>query len=442
MRVYTFQNKKGKIQNKREKIYFVNFCALINAKGTVLKMYAVTFDSSVSKYVFTQMAGKINKKLYYSSFSCVKREKVKEPEILGDDWVKVKTIYGGICGSDINLVFLHDTPTLSPFVSNKFVIGHENVGIIVEKGSNVKEFEVGDRIVADILLPCETRNIPKCQACSEDRTNQCSNFSKGDMLTGMMLGTCKETGGSWGEYYLAHKSQLFKVPDELKSEEAVLVDPISSAIHPALVNFPQETEKVLIIGMGIVGLSMVAFLRYAGCRADITVMARYPFQGELAKKYGADRVIYTSSENIEEEISDITKASIHKPMLGQRYLVGGFDKIFDCVGSKKSINDCLRYAKTGSTIVLTGLAANINIDWTLIWFKEINLKGIYCYGSDMFNGKKTRTYKIGLDMLLSDKIDLSPFVTHIFKLSEYKKAIDIATSKGREKSIKVLLKPD
>ena len=50
-----------------------------------------------------------------------------------------------------------------------------------------------------------------------------------------MLGTCKETGGSWGEYYIAHKSQLFKVPDRLKSEEAVLVDPLSSAIHPALV---------------------------------------------------------------------------------------------------------------------------------------------------------------------------------------------------------------
>lgn len=405
-------------------------------------MHAVTFDSGVPKYIFTKTAGKINKKFYCGRLSCVKYEKVKEPEILGDDWVKVKTIYGGICGSDINLVFLHDTPTLSPFVSDKFVIGHENVGIIVEKGANVKEFEIGDRIVADILLPCETRNIPKCRACSEGSTNQCSNFSKGDMLTGMMLGTCKETGGSWGEYYIAHKSQLFKVPDKLKSEEAVLVDPLASAIHPVLVNFPRDSEKVLIIGMGIVGLLMVAFLRYAGCKADITVMARHSFQGELAEKYGADRVIYTSSENIIEEIEDITKASIHKPMLGERYLIGGFDRIFDCVGSKESINDSLKYVKSGGTIILTGLAANVNIDWTLIWFKEIYLKGIYCYGSDMFKGERVRTYKIGLDMLLSDKINVLPLVTHIFNLSDYKKAIDAATSKGKEKSVKVLLKPD
>ena len=54
--------------------------------------------------------GKINKNFYCGKLSCVKYEKVKEPELLGDDWVKVKTIYGGICGSDINLVFLNDTP--------------------------------------------------------------------------------------------------------------------------------------------------------------------------------------------------------------------------------------------------------------------------------------------------------------------------------------------
>ena len=240
------------------------------------------------------------------------------------------------------------------------------------------------------------QNIPKCKACSEGRTNQCSNFSKGDILTGMMLGTCKETGGSWGEYYIAHKSQLFKVPDRLKSEEAVLVDPLASAIHPALVSFPKDTEKVLIIGMGIVGLLMVAFLRYAGCRADITVMARYPFQGELAKKYGADRVIYSSSENLMGEIGEITKASIQKPIMGERYLLGGFDKIFDCVGSKKSISDSLRYAKTGATITLTGLAANIDIDWTLIWFKEINLKEYTVMEVICLKGRKLEHIKLDL----------------------------------------------
>ncbi|TYQ16808.1 UNVERIFIED_CONTAM: threonine dehydrogenase-like Zn-dependent dehydrogenase [Acetivibrio alkalicellulosi] len=403
-------------------------------------MKAVTFDSSLSKYIYTFLAGKVSKKLYCGGLSCVKMENINEPELPGEDWVKVKTIYGGICGSDTNLVFLHDTPTLSPFVSEKFVIGHENVGNIVEKGKNVKDFNIGDRIVADILLPCETFGSKKCKNCSEGNTNLCENFSKGKPLTGMMLGTCNQTGGSWGEYYVAHKSQLFKVPDNLSSEQAVLVDPLASAIHPALKSLPEDSDKILIIGMGIIGLMMVAFLRYAGCKANITVIARYDFQGQLAKKYGADQVIYSNNDNIEQKMADLTGACIHKPMIGEKYLMGGYDKIFDCVGSQRSIKDCLRFVKSGGNVVLTGLAANINIDWTLVWFKEINLQGIYCYGSDNFKGANVRTYKIALDMLSSGKIDTAPLVTHVFTLSDYKKAIDTASSKGRHKSIKVLLK--
>ena len=57
-------------------------------------------------------------------------------------------------------------------------------------------------------------------------------------------------------------------------------------------------------------------------------------------------------------------------------------------------------------------------------------------------GRKSGHIKLDLICFLSDKIDVLPLVTHIFKLGEYKKAIDVATSKGKEKSVKVLLKPD
>ena len=63
-------------------------------------------------------------------------------------------------------------------MSDKFVIGHENIGIIVEKGANVKEFDIGDRVVADILLPCETRNIPECKACNEGKPISVPIFQK------------------------------------------------------------------------------------------------------------------------------------------------------------------------------------------------------------------------------------------------------------------------
>ena len=95
-------------------------------------------------------------------------------------------------------------------MSDKFVMGHENIGIIVEKGANIKEFQIGDRVVADILLPCQTRNIPECKAHNEGKTNQCSNFSKGGILTGMMLGTCKETGEVGGSIILPTSPSYLK----------------------------------------------------------------------------------------------------------------------------------------------------------------------------------------------------------------------------------------
>lgn len=404
-------------------------------------MKAVTFDAGLLRYLFTLSAGKINKKLHYGGLSCVRLENISEPKLPGEDWVKIRTTYGGICGSDINLVFLHDTPTLSPFVSKKFVIGHENVGVIVEKGKAVKGFEVGDRVVADSILSCESRGLNKCPSCLKGDTNLCSNFSRGRLEAGTMMGTCGDTGGSWGEYYTAHSSQLFKVPDSLSDEQAVLTDPLCSAIHPVLGSLPKDNEKVLIIGMGIIGLLAVAVLRAMGSKAYISVVARHMFQGELAKKYGADHVIYSNDMSMEEEVAKVTGGRVYKPMLGEKYIIGGYDKVFDCAGSQRSIRDSVRFIRSGGTLVLVGLAANISMDWTLVWFKEINLKGTYCYGSDDFNGIRERTFRIGLDMLSSGKIDTSPLITHVFSLEDYRQAIETAAGKGKYKSIKVLLMP-
>ncbi|MDN5276190.1 MAG: threonine 3-dehydrogenase [Clostridiales bacterium] len=403
-------------------------------------MKAVTFRADLVPYVLTLAMGKVNRKLYYSRFSCVRYEEVREPVLPGDDWVKVKTIYGGICGSDINMIYLHDSPLLSPFASRRFVMGHENLGIIVEKGENVEGFEVGDRIVADDVLSCEPRGLERCPKCLSGDYNLCLNFTEGRLSAGTIMGTCADTGGSWGEYYVAHKSQLFKVPDNLKDEEAILIDPLCSALHPVLRNFPRDDEKVLVIGAGIIGILIVASLRAFGSKADITVIAKYDFQGQLAQRYGADRVIYSRDCDV-ETMAEITGGKVVKPLLGEKYLIGGFDRVFDCVGSENSVRDSLRYINSGGALVLVGLGSKIKLDWSLVWFKEVTIKGVYGYGVDPVDGGRERTFKIGLDLMASGKMDLSPLVTHVFDLKDYKKAIEVASCKKEYQSIKVLLKP-
>lgn len=402
-------------------------------------MKAVTFSADLATYILTLALGKLNKKFFYSPVSCVKYEEINEPALPGDDWVMVKTVYGGICGSDLNMIFLHDSPLLSPFGSKKFVLGHENLGIIVKKGRNVEGFEAGDRIVADDVLSCETRGLDKCKSCVSGNYNLCYNFVDGKLSPGTIIGSCGDTGGCWGEFYVAHVSRLHKVPENLKDEEAILIDPLCSAIHPVLRNFPQEGEKVLVIGTGIIGLFIIAVLRAFGAKCDITAISKYRFQGELAEKYGANRVLY--SDNSIEEIAKIAGGKVLTPILGDKYMLGGFDRIFDCVGSERSIKDSLRFVSSGGTIVLVGLSSKINIDSTLIWLKEVSIKGIYGYANDPVDGVMRNTFAIGLDLLASGKIDASPLVTHVFELKDYKKAIEVASSKREHKSIKVLLKP-
>lgn len=401
-------------------------------------MKAVTFRAEILPYIMTLAAGKINKKFYYSNFSCLRFEEIEEPVLPGEDWVKVKTIYGGICGSDLNMIYLHDSPLLSPMGSSKFVIGHENIGVIVEKGKDVKGFELGERIVADDVLSCDTRGLEKCGKCLEGDYNLCSNFTEGKLSPGTIIGSCSDTGGSWGEYFVAHASRLFKVPDKLKDEEAILIDPLCSAIHPVMRNFPSDNEKILIIGAGIIGLLIVGVLRAMGCKADITVSARYDFQGEAAKRYGADRVIYSADI---DEMSAITGGKIITPMLGERYLMGGFNRIFDCVGSERSLKDALNFIDSGGTLVLVGLSSVIKMDWTLVWLKEVTIRGIFGYSTEPFNGERKSTFEIGLELLSSGKINVSRLVTHIFDLKDYKRAIEVASSKREHKSIKVLLRP-
>jgi threonine dehydrogenase-like Zn-dependent dehydrogenase len=404
-------------------------------------MRGIVFDGDVKKYAGTMLLGKVNKKLSYGGVTCTcYKDDIKEPGLPGTDWVRIKTRFGGICGSDLNLIYLHDSPSASPFVSFPFVIGHENMGEIIEKGSGVEGFEVGDRVIADPILSCRVRDIEaECPSCRSGNAALCSNFTKGLLAPGMSIGSCRDTGGSWGEYYIAHKTQLIKLDENIKGEDAVLVDAIASALHPVARNFPDDNETVLIVGSGIIGLMVVACLRALGSKCKITILARHRYQGELAERYGADNVVYTRDGDYYSTFADITGGALYKPIIGKRVMVGGFDRVFECVGSDLSIDESLRFTRQGGTMVLIGLAsAPKGVDWTPIWLKEIKLHGAYWCSTENIGGNTDSTYRHTLELVTGGKINTKPLVTHVLDIKNYKQAIEIASGKHKYKSIKVL----
>lgn len=181
-------------------------------------------------------------------------------------------------------------------------------------------------------------------------------------------------------------------------------------------------------------------MRKLGSSADITAIAKYDFQADLAKEFGANRVV-KSKEGYLDELAKISDAKIFKPMIGDKVLLGGFDKVFDCVGSRKTIRDGMWLTKHRGSYILVGLASLVkDLDLTPIWFKELNVKGAYCYSTENINEYKMSTYQLALSLIQQHGIPYEKLITHYFRLEDYQKAIEVASSKGREKSIKVVFK--
>ena len=207
----------------------------------------------------------------------------------------------------------------------------------------------------------------------------------------MILGSCQDTGGTWSPEFVAHRFQLFHVPDNISDENAVLVDPFCSSLHPVMRNMPRDEDTVLVLGAGIIGICAVAALRAMGSRARILVLAKYRFQGELAQHYGADEIIYLKDGDAYRAVADKTGGRLYKPILGKRVMVGGADIVYECVGSDSSLDDSLRFAKEGGKVVLIGLAGMAKgIDWTPMWFRELTIAGNWGYGDEQYQGKTLR----------------------------------------------------
>jgi len=189
-------------------------------------MKAIQFIGSVPRYLMSKIIGPFYRPIFWSPLSNLQYREVPEPPLPNENWAKIKVRYGGICGTDMNIILPHVNPALSAFVSFPFTLGHENVGTIAQLGSQVKGFREGERVVVDPTLGCQVRGFTHvCPACQRGDTELCERFTEGEISPGLLTGTCPDTGGSWSPYLVAHASQLLKVPATVNDENAVLVDP-------------------------------------------------------------------------------------------------------------------------------------------------------------------------------------------------------------------------
>src|SRR3712207_4967619 len=189
------------------------------------------------------------KGLETSRFSPLQLEEIPEPKLPTPEWVRVRPLLSGICGSDLGTLSSENSPYFSPITSPPFVLGHEVVGVVTEPNGG---FEAGERVVLEPALGCAVRGIePPCPYCAAGRHALCVNVAKGDIAPGIQTGFCRDTGGGWSEGTLvAHPSQLYRVPKEVSDESAVGIEALACAVHAGLKTNPREDETALVIGGG------------------------------------------------------------------------------------------------------------------------------------------------------------------------------------------------
>jgi len=400
-------------------------------------MKTIYFEKDIPRILATKYAAKHCNSLLYTGLNAVKYNKnLPNPALPAKDWLRVRNIACGLCGTDVSF-FKATTGTDSAFepipTSKRTYLGHENVGIVIEAGPEVKKFKVGDRVtIREYMSGCGNKGIkPPCKHCAEGNYNLCLNYGEPSPYN------LPDTGAGWGDTFIAPEQQLTKVYDGLSDDQAVMVEPSCVSVHAVLMAPPAEGEKVMILGCGTIGLGIVQAIKIIQPKCEIWIMEFSKFKQDFAIKLGADHVL---SGDPYESVSKATGGSkVYTGMNKNKMFFGGFNRIYDCVGGDWSNHTCLRLLEPRGTLVKIGHHMNsVTYDESPIWWQELKTVGIDAHGLEEWKGRKLYTFDLVQEWIRDKVYHTEGFITHRFALDDYKEAFKLAVTNPPE-LIKIVL---
>lgn len=413
---------------------------------------AVEFRVTIPRYLVARTLGRITEAATFGSLGGLRLTEREPPPLPGPDWARLRVLSAGICGTDLANLSFSASPALEPFGSFPAVPGHEILAEVEEAGTGVHEFEAGRRVVVDPLVSCRVRGhaaAGSCPSCAAGRPATCEMAGEegatqvgGQALRrGLTIGYHADLPGGWGRWVLAHRSQLHPVPDGLDDRTAVLVEPLSVAMHAVLNAPPEEGRDVFVLGSGPIALGTIWALRATGFRGTIVSQAKRAHEARLARALGADEVVAPGLEARQALVD--TGARAYQPITGPEvFSGGGFPLVFDCVGSAESLDQSLRFAAPRGRLVVLGCAGRIRaLDLTFLWARELEVRGFVGYGRERWLGEELHTFAITQRLLMESGAPVRDMVTHAFPLREYRTALSAAATRSRSGAIKVVMEP-
>jgi len=308
--------------------------------------------------------------------------------------IKVKVC--GICGSDIKMY--RGFHKVYPPV----IMGHEFSGEIVEVGSQVRNYAVGDRVVSEVhnrfcgvCLFCRSGNI---QLCPEKRAAGWG------------------VDGGFAEYIKMPEFLLHRIPDSLSYEEAALTEPTGIAAQAVLVKASAKVEDlVVVVGCGPIGIQAVQIAKVSGSRVMITGTDGSSMRLNLAKELGADWTVNINKENPVEKIMEISHGY-------------GADILIECSGSVSGIQQSIELVRRQGKIVAFGLTGKET--WDKAVFKDCRLEWHF--------SSQGATWDKVLALFACGKVKARPLITEIMPLSQWKQGFE---KLERREAVKILLIP-
>ncbi len=317
-------------------------------------------------------------------------EDVPEPKI-GINDVLIRVHRTGICGTDVH-IYRWDA-WAAKTIRVPMVIGHEFVGEIVEVGSNVSDFFPGQIVSGEGHVVCG-----RCRNCLAGRRQLCADTK----------GIGVDRPGAFAEYLALPMTNVWVHSKGIDKDVAAIFDPFGNAVHTAL-SFPVLGEDVLVTGAGPIGIMAAAVARHAGARY-VVITDVNPYRLELAHRMGVTLAVNAREKSVEEVQKELG-------------MLEGFDVGLEMSGSQAALRDMLANMAHGGKIAMLGIPAEeMAIDWSIVIFKMLTIKGIY--GREMYE----TWYK--MNVMLESGLDIRPVITHRLHHSEFEQGFE-AMMKGK-----------
>ncbi len=337
----------------------------------------------------------------------------------GPGQARVRSVLVGICGSD-----LHAVAGRHPFVPLPYRPGHEVVGVVEEIGGDVHlavsagvagrfgpgRVRVGDRVVVEPTLNCGD-----CKQCRRGVVNLCERLD--------FFG-CGHSQGGMAEEFVVRTDRLHVVPPEMSDLQAALVEPLSTPVHAVRLAAGAGAEEeadlsgrsVVVLGAGTIGLLVLAAARWAGAQ-DVVVTDVLPAKRERAARLGAATVVDAAAHDVVDRV---------RGALGE-----SADVVFDCVGVQATVDQALRMALKGGTVVVVGVPeAPVTLDLAVLQDQQVRLQGSATYlGVD---------YATSMWMIEHGAVRPEDLITLVVSLDDVEAGFGAARSGDH---VKVLIRP-